>query len=102
MRHGILCAYCHYGFASWGKLVKDQGTYQQRVLRPGQLKIISKAFDDAWEQIAPTVSGRPLAVEAARLRLANVILGLAKNGCLDGERLREEAVKIVFASPSKL
>lgn len=47
---------------------------------PAQLKAIGKAFDDAWEKIAPSVSVRPQAVEAARLKLANVVLRLAQNG----------------------
>ena len=69
---------------------------------PTQLKAIAKAFDDAWEQIAPSVGSRPDAIEAARLKLANVVLSLAKNGAQDAERLTEEALKIMFANTARL
>lgn len=48
------------------------------------------------------MSGRPSAIEAARLKLANVVLSLAKNGALDAERLTEEALKIMSADPTHL
>ena len=69
---------------------------------PQQLQAIAKAFDDAWEQIAPSVGNRQQAVEAARLKLANVVLSLAKNGTQETERLTEEALKIMFANPTEL
>jgi hypothetical protein len=69
---------------------------------PQQLKVIGKVFDDAWEQIAPGVSSRADAVEAARVKLANVVLSLAKNGSQDAERLTEEALKIMFADATQL
>ena len=49
------------------------------VYDPATLKVIGKAFDDAWEQIAPQVSARAYAIEAARLRLAEIVLGLTKD-----------------------
>ena len=69
---------------------------------PHQLKVITSAFDDAWEQIAPTLSTSATAVEVARLKLANIVLNLAKNGTQDSERLTEAALKIMFENPSKL
>lgn len=75
---------------------------RRRVLRSSAAENIGKAFDDAWDQIAPSVSGRPSAIEAARLKLANVVLSLAKNGALDAERLTEEALKIMSADPTHL
>lgn len=69
---------------------------------PHQLKTIGKAFDDAWERIAPSVGGRPDAIEAARLKLANVVLSLAKNGASDAEQLTEQALKIMSADPTAL
>jgi hypothetical protein len=53
-----------------------------------QLKAVGKAFDDAWEQIAPEVSTRPAAIEAARMKLAQIVLSLAKNGTVDPHELR--------------
>ena len=62
---------------------------------PEELKKLFKAFDDAWDVLAPEVSGRPEAIEAARMRLANIILGLASNGTIDPEQLARMAVGIM-------
>jgi len=62
---------------------------------PTQLKAIGKAFDDAWEQVAPTVSVRAGATEAARLKLAQIVLSLAKNGTLDSQQLADAAVQLM-------
>ena len=40
---------------------------------PEQLKAIKKAFDEAWQAIAPQVSQRPEAIAAARLKLASIV-----------------------------
>jgi hypothetical protein len=69
---------------------------------PDQLKAIGKAFDDAWEQIAPDVSSRTEATEAARLKLAEVVLGLARNGTLDPRQLTDAALQIMASAPRKL
>lgn len=69
---------------------------------PEQLKAIGKAFDEAWEQIAPEVSARPAAIEAARLKLAQFVLGLAKNGNLDSRLLTDAAVELMRSPPQKL
>ena len=70
---------------------------------PDELKVIGKAFDKTWEQIAPHVSGRPSAHEAARMKLANVVLSLAKNGVTnDTESLAQAALTLMNADPTKL
>lgn len=69
---------------------------------PEQLKALRKAFDDAWAQISPGVSTRPAAIEAARLKLAEIVLGLAKNGNLDPQKLADAAVQLMQAPPRKL
>ena len=68
---------------------------------PDQLKAIKKAFDDAWTQIAPQISQRTDAIEASRLKLASIVLSVAKRGTLDSKQLAEEAVKLVFTPPTK-
>jgi hypothetical protein len=47
---------------------------------PATLKILYTAFDDAWDQIRPQISARPEALEAARTKLAEIVLTLARNG----------------------
>ena len=69
---------------------------------PDQLKVIGKAFENAWEQVAPLVSKRPEAIEAARLKLAAIVLSLAKDGCRDAQQLEDAAVKKMLANPTKL
>ena len=46
---------------------------------PDDLKVIFRAFDDAWSEIAPKVGNDPAAVETARMVLATIVLGLAAN-----------------------
>jgi hypothetical protein len=69
---------------------------------PVQLKAIRKAFDDAWEQIAPQISKRPDATEAARLKLATLVLSVAKRGTLEPKQLTDEALRLMFADPTNL
>ena len=69
---------------------------------PDQLKIIGQAFDGVWAQIAPSVGTRPNAIEAARLKLANTVLGLAKNGILNAEQLTSDALAAMNAPPTEL
>ena len=54
---------------------------------PDDLKKISAAFDAAWDQVSANVSSRPDAIEAARIKLANIIIGLARRVPIDQVRL---------------
>ena len=65
---------------------------------PDTLKVITKAFDDAWAEIEPSVTDNPLALEAARLRLANIVLSLAKDDNSDLEPIKTEAVRLFHSS----
>ena len=67
------------------------------VYDPAALRAIGKAFDDAWEQISPQVSARAAAVEAARLKLAEIVLSLTKDGPRDPGKLAEAAVQLMLA-----
>ena len=58
---------------------------------PENLKLIGEAFDRAWEAIRPVVDDTPLAHEAARLKLANMILGLASSHTLDQVRAKQSS-----------
>jgi hypothetical protein len=61
---------------------------------PDVLKVITKAFDEAWAELAPQTSIRPQAIDAARLRLANIVLSLATEGSSDVEALRAESIRL--------
>ena len=65
---------------------------------PETLKVIGKAFDDAWAIIAPGISNRDEAIEAARTHLAEAILELVNIGSLDAVTLTNAAVQ---SMPSK-
>ena len=67
-----------------------------------QLKAIKKAFDKAWDQISPQISKRPDAIEASRMKLATVVLSIAKRGLLDPQQLTDEALRLMSAGPAKL
>ena len=41
---------------------------------PEALKIIGQAFDEAWISIAPNFGNNPATIEAARLKLAKIVL----------------------------
>jgi hypothetical protein len=66
------------------------------------LRALGRAFDDAWERLAPSVGSSPEAIEAARFALADIVLGLAKNGSLDPEWLADAAVQVMLSRSSGL
>jgi hypothetical protein len=83
--------------------MKARRLLEESSFDPKQLKVIYKAFDDAWEQIARGVSSNPNAIEAARMKLANYILALAKNGRLaDSAQLTEAAIELMHERPNVL
>jgi hypothetical protein len=88
--------------ASLGDAMKASQLIADATFDPDQLKAIRKAFDDAWAQIAPQVSKRPEAIEAGRLKLASIVLSIAKRGTLDPKALTDEALKLMFADPTEL
>ena len=69
---------------------------------PDELKVLFEAFDDAWTSIAPTISTGANAAEAARLKLANIILGLARADTRDAKQLAEAAVRLMLSGPTGL
>jgi hypothetical protein len=67
---------------------------------PDQVKAMGMALDDAWAKIAPSIDDRLEAVEAARFALADIILGLAKNGNFDPQWLADTAVQVMLSGTS--
>jgi hypothetical protein len=62
---------------------------------PETLKVITQAFDDAWNSIAANFGNNPLAIEAARLKLANIILAIAQNEGGDPGQLKRAALDVM-------
>jgi hypothetical protein len=65
--------------------------------QPGELRALGKAFDDAWGRISPDISERPPAIETSRLKLADIVLSLAKRGNFDPVWLADTAVQMMPA-----
>jgi hypothetical protein len=57
---------------------------------PEALKAVGRAFDEAWASIAGNFSDDQ--IEAARLRLANALLAVAKDNSRDVEMMKREAL----------
>ena len=60
---------------------------------PEALKAIGEAFDAAWTEIAEEIGADPVAIEAARLRLANAVLSDASEDSRDVEALKRGALQ---------
>ena len=65
---------------------------------PETLKIIGKAFDDAWADIAELFAEDTDQVVAARERLAHAALIAATEDCRDPELLKNMALRIMALS----
>jgi hypothetical protein len=59
---------------------------------PDVLKVLFDAFEDAWSEIAPHMSGNATVIDAARLSLAEIVLGIARAGPIDQDRIKSAAV----------
>jgi hypothetical protein len=77
--------------------MKARQLIRGRAYGPDTLKVLFKAFDDAWDVLAPTISSRAGAIETARLHLANIILGLAHEDSDDPEGLKSAALQAMRA-----
>lgn len=62
-------------------------------LGPDALKALFQAFDEAWSVLAPRYGNDPAAMAAARTRLANILLGLAREDSRDAGALRDAALQ---------
>jgi hypothetical protein len=62
---------------------------------PDALKVIGRAFDEAWVSIAGNFSAEQTA--AARLRLANAVLSVADEDSRDVEALKQRALEVMRA-----
>ena len=67
---------------------------------PDHLKVLFQAFDEAWDRISAHFDN-PSAIEAARLRLANIILSMPHNGSKDPELIKNTALRIMALGTPK-
>jgi hypothetical protein len=59
------------------------------------LKIVCRAFEEAWTSIAGNFGNDPAAIEAARLKLANIILSFPHNEIKDAEQIKQSSLQIM-------
>ena len=62
---------------------------------PETLKIVFESFDRAWESIAANFGDNPLAIQAARVKLANIILSMPHHHQSDVEQIKNSALKMM-------
>jgi hypothetical protein len=60
---------------------------------PDTLKVLFQAFDEAWAVLAPRYGNDAQAIEAARTRLANILLSLAREESCEARALRDAALQ---------
>jgi hypothetical protein len=59
---------------------------------PETLKVLFQAFDEAWKEVEPLTSQDEMAVEAARLKLASIVLTVATRESRDAEQIKSAAL----------
>ena len=62
---------------------------------PEALKIVGQAFEEAWASIAGNIRNDPAAIEAARLKLANIILSFPHNEIRNAEQIKQSSLQIM-------
>ena len=66
---------------------------------PEALKILDKAFEAAWSEIAPKFNGDAQAIEQARLQLAQAVLAVSDADSADPSELKTAALQAMTALP---
>ena len=59
---------------------------------PDTLKVLFQAFDEAWKVVAPRTGQGEMVVEAARLKLASIVLTVATSESRDAEQIKSAAL----------
>jgi hypothetical protein len=71
------------------------------VFEPDNLKELGEIFDQVWAYAAIDFGDHPEQIETARIRLATIILDLAKDGQLGRHQITRTALRLIYqARPS--
>ena len=62
---------------------------------PETLKVIGKAFDDAWSEIGSHFSPSGLQAQSTRLKLARAVLSVAREDSRDPDELKNAALQVM-------
>lgn len=69
---------------------------------PEALRIVFEAYDEAWKSIEGNFGSDPATAEAARSRLANIVLTVARDGACDVGALKATALRLMALEHSML
>jgi hypothetical protein len=62
---------------------------------PEALKIVCQAFEEAWTSIAGNFGDEPAAIDAARMKLAKIILAFPHNEIRDVKQIKQSSLQIM-------
>lgn len=62
---------------------------------PGTLKILCEVLDEVWASVSAEYGNDPHEIEAARLRLATIIIDLGRDGQLDALQIARTAGRLM-------
>jgi hypothetical protein len=62
---------------------------------PDTLRIVFRSFDEAWDSIEADFGHNPLAIQAARVKLANIILSIPHHPRSDAEQIKNSALQLM-------
>ena len=71
---------------------KARAIIEEASYDPATVRIMGKAFDDAWTEIAANYESE-IATKGASLALAHVVLNLTAEGERDPQKLKDRAVR---------
>jgi hypothetical protein len=66
--------------------------YRRRFLRSRYPESSLPAYDEAWKDVAPRISENETTVEAARPKLASIVLTVATSESRDAEQIKSAAL----------
>jgi hypothetical protein len=75
--------------------MKPRQIIENAAFGPEALKIVFEAYDEAWKCIEGNFGGNPATAEAARSRLANIVLTIAREGASDAIDLKATALRLM-------
>jgi hypothetical protein len=62
---------------------------------PATMKAVYEAFDEAWATIKPSVRSDGGDLDAARLKLAQALLAVTRDGDTDADKIKRLALEIL-------
>jgi len=75
--------------------MKPRQIIENAAFGPEALKIVFEAYDEAWKCIEGNFGDDPATAEAARSRLANIVLTVARDGASDVASLKTAALSVM-------